>query len=241
MRARDFRGGSIRKVPSITFDVTTAEVQNFLQGKVTALMAAANNPRPIKVGVSAYRASAPTRRGKDGRTSDQVELFPFIITLPESVMVRERQDQQIDKVFLGDNQTNKLHLIPGIDKLLRSYQYTKYDMGFLNSASGRRFYNLPAKAVLEMKKYRFPKLIDGGDGTRGVAQLLDPIKVFHDFFTDKNNPNERFFSNIVGVRKINDGLYVYSISRELIKSKNKNDADDLNNHVRSQLEKMAED
>lgn len=240
MRERDFRGGNVQKIPSITFDVTTAEVQSFLQGKVTALMAAAKNPRPVKVGVSTFRASDPVRRVRGRGEATQIELFPFIITLPESVMVREKQDQQINEVFLTGNQTNRLHLIDGIDTLLRSYQYTKDDISFFNSPRGRHFHNLSAKRVLEIKKFRFPTLIDaGGEGGRGVSQILDPLKVFHDFFTDVNNPHERFYTNIIGVRRVNDSFFVYTIRRELLKNGNKKSVDDLANHVRNQIEKMG--
>lgn len=212
------------------FEISTSQLQEYLQGKVNSLCAAGGFKDPVKVNLMSFRLSR--KYGK--------QFVPFLLNLSESALVRERSndDDDINPIFVTGTQSNDVRLIDPIYKMIQSMKYTKNGIKWLCLPKTKKELNIPQRSVSLIYEFANPRKLSSGKGSVTISVWLDPIKVFYDYLINPNNPKERFRINIRGVKSVNNDLFVYCVERERYSRSADDGAIDVKKKIMRQLSEM---
>lgn len=218
----DVRGARYAKETSRTYDITTSDVQDFVQYKINLLTASAGIKEPIKIKISTFRMS----RDRSTRGEITRGFYPFLLVLPESARekVKKEDDADINPVFQTAPQRQKLQIKEPIWKLIATYMYTKNDLNRFRDRKYRLNYDMVANDYENFCKLANLRLIENGKNTYILAVLIDPVRVFRDFLYEKDGKIGWNYSVwINSMQRISGSNYNYNVTRELIGNRRDSD------------------
>lgn len=194
----------------LVYLVSTTEVEAYLQDRINRICNTikANGGETLNVKVN---LTSEHQFGK--------RFLPFIVALPACVEDVATSNSHIPEALRPDNDDSGVRLKKPFYQLFANYTYNNDDRKALNAPAIRKDLGLNRGSVPILQSLIKPKKETYGDQTI-IMFILDPIRVFTDYLRDRNNPNDRFTPEIVGMNKINDdGVYEYHVRKKYDKRK----------------------
>lgn len=197
----------------LPFSISTQQVEEYLQSRVDSMLGRIGSNQEVSVIV---RTTEP---GKN--------FIPFMVILPTSVRADsggKNGEKKIPSIFRkGDNDDDgaTVPIKNEYYQIFNPYVYSKGDEQAFFSEDWRRARRVNRETSNILKTYRTPKATKLNNGKdKAIMFMLDPMRVFHDMLTIDND-NRSFKVEIVSVRKIQDGNYIYKVNRVLDKNNKK--------------------
>lgn len=194
--------GIIPSLKSVNYDITTQQVQEYLQAKFDDL---AKNGAP-KVHVS---VATSERYGR--------KFYPIFVALPKAVIEdsgNSGDDNKLSSLFMNASRKESPKLNQLIYKFLSIFSYGNTD--FTNDQV-RHSLGVSRSDAQRLNSFRAPVVIDNK-----VIVMLDPIAIFYRMLNWKAD-NHQYVVNVTHVQKQKQGEFLYNIVREFAKpNKNRN-------------------
>lgn len=227
---------SVGKSRSVPYDISTEDVEAYLQRKANILAKKLNDeeqtPNKYQFHIKIYTADA----GK--------KFLPFVMIIPETALMKyyaeiENEEDEEDEYGYGTipyEDTTDNRLIVPFAKFISGYRYEKGDRKLFKSDSWRYTYGVSRKSKGTLLRMLDPLDVEVNHGKEKlVIVLLDPIRVFHDMLTDPNS-NSEFLVDIVGWKRKKTGSYLFHLLRVLGKKKRAYDDRKVINELNARLE-----
>lgn len=197
------RSGLMPTHTEIPYTVTTAKVEEYLQGKINL----------ATKGSSDVIINAMTiQPGK--------KFAPIMVFFPESASNAGRNQNNNSSelsVFQGES-SEKIQLDQRIYRAIVPYMYNKEDENAFFSADWRRRVGVPSTMSQSLKAYRKPHIQRFQNvKIKLIGIMLDPIRIFHDMLASidpEEARRERFNVFVEKLEKIDNANYTYTITRE---------------------------
>lgn len=203
---------------NLPFEITTDNVEEFLQGKFDAIMrqkrSNGEHVDDIKVTLMSIQIS---------------KIFvPFMILLPTSVLKSQgngrnkgRNDEDEASIFNPDNSSGRIYIQEEIFQQLQIYGYTSDDARAFFSREWKNALGVDASGSEFLRYNRIPRVQALNRGKdQFVTCILDPIRLFYSMLEDPNHQSP-FRIDIDKSTKIAGGVYKYFITRVPLSGKNK--------------------
>lgn len=209
------RCGKQPDLESLPYKFSTQEVQVYLGKQITLINNALRRKFPDKEFEDFSPKISALEVGKN--------FVPLIATFPEDILAYRQQRNNIPSIFEQDMDENSVPIKNEYWRLISNYVYTKAMMDEFKRPEGRRILKIHGTRPLEvMAKYRVPRIeyvnTDRGE-QKVVLMFFDPIAVFHDMLTSLDNPRQRFDVSINRVKRLEDGSYQFTLTREVQRKK----------------------
>ena len=223
------RAGIQPSEQELPFNITTTEVEEYLQRKLNAV-------------VNGMRQNGLYKGDDIDVRVITVELgskfIPFTVVLPMNVLKERQKYRPNDEpsIFNPKDSDGTVVIHDPIAKMFSSYTYDKNDGEAFFSADWRRARGVSTTTSAVLKRNRLPRVQKFGGNMEAVTFLIDPIRVFHDMLMMENN-NANFIIEINNWQKLRSGEFRYEMSR-VIRNKKKgkkggNDiAEEINRRMR---------
>lgn len=159
---------------------------------------------------------------------------PFLLILPSTAeKPRKNAGGNMDPFFDSKGEDRTVILREPIFNYVRCFIYTKNDINAFFSDDWRRRTGVSREMAAKLKEMNIPKKVKGGKSTC-ICVLIDPMRVFHDMLTMKND-NRMFRTNIPELKKIGRGSYEYNIIRELVTNNSNKGKDSIMDLINSKM------
>lgn len=191
--------GLIPSTKEIGYDITTQQIQEYLQAKLDDLARMDDSVPKVQIRVATSESY--------GR-----KFFPLFISLPKSVVAESRRTQNIPSLFRDGSIKESPMLNPVIYKFLSIYSYGNTNF---NDDQIRRELGLSRQAGGRLNRYRNPQEMENK-----VILMIDPIIVFYRMLSWKND-NRPYHINVDKVIKQKEGIYRYHVVRSINNNNNK--------------------
>lgn len=208
------------------YEITTAQVQDYLQKRINMFTSAGRNKgdaniEDIPISVTSIDFSK--------------KFVPFMIILPEEAIAEKNNDGSNGtwKVFQDETAEASSQLVRHVWSAIVSYCYTKNDRkAFLNSPSLKKTLLLTGGTPNKIANHCSPKIIKASRDQKNAVCLLDPIRVFSDIIRTSNSEvnkdgSPRYLTIIEKVEKLSADNYKYTVIKEPKKSKDKTSGPDI--------------
>lgn len=195
------------------YELTTAQVSDFLQKRINTFTTVARNNgeeiEDIHVNVVSCEFSK--------------KFVPFAIVLPEEAIAQKQNgngEKQIMRIFQSEENNELSRLVKPVWGAITAYLYTKNDKkSFIDSGNLKKTLNLTSGAASKVAGLCSPRIIRVDKERRYIICLVDPIRLFSDMVrngkTEVNKDNiPKYMVNIEKVVKVGNGNFKYIITKE---------------------------
>ena len=194
-----------------SFWIGTSEVQRYLQDRLDMIVAVLRKKdknyeglRNITVRIGASQASA--------------KYCPMMVLLtPNALEINaSNANAELSHIYQQKDEEAELQLIPEIQNFFKLYAYNKKDKQSFSDPRYLRELGISRQTATKIKQFCSPRYIDNGRGENTVEQVMffiDPVRVFHDMFSDDDpkSRNNDFRVTIDRFKKINTAEFKYHV------------------------------
>lgn len=209
------RSGVQASEDKIEYSITTTMAKEYLQSKFNLLATTAK-----KKGMNIPEINIMMYNEKLGKN-----FIPFFLILPEDVLIRNKETEDIPSIFKSEN-SDHARLFGPYYEMLRAYTFNKDDKRAFRSTDWKRRAGIQSgKNIGTLLKYSTPKIENFGNGGRKVIVLIDPIRLFHDMLTDDSARKQNFEVLIEHWKEIDSatGNWNFVVNRKVLRNKSEND------------------
>lgn len=201
------RAGLEPSQKDVAFNITTGEVQQYIQKKINVVVQKFIPELQGKVNVTVYTTEA-------GR-----KFLPFVVMLPKIVIDDkvEEANENLPGIYQIEKVEQNSSIKEPIMKALGIYCYNNYDKGAFMSDDWRRRTQVSRSTANELKRMIRPRLVSVND-TEFIQIIVDPIRVFHDMLKmdgDDKESKQDFYVEIKNWKKLKLGEFKYNVLRKL--------------------------
>lgn len=196
------RSGLTPTQTEIPYNITTSQVEEYLQGKINLAM---KDQGHVQIQVLTIQP------GK--------KFAPIMIFFPENASNagKQRGNGSELSIFQGES-ASKIQLDQRLYRAISPYVFNKEDENAFFSADWRRRVGVPANMSQALKAYRKPHLQTFQKGKiKLIGVMLDPVRIFHDMLASNSfeeAKRERFYVYIQEIEKIKNANVTYTVTRE---------------------------
>lgn len=210
------RGGIEPSKDKEIYPITTDMARNYLQNKFSLICQGCRER-----GVHIDDINIILYSQKIGKT-----FIPFLLILPEEVLERGKNDENIPWCFRTDTEDAGVRLFQPFFELLKPYTYSKEDRNaFFHSRDWKQARQIEGRKRNALLKYATPKIEILGDAGRKVVVLIDPIRLFHDMLS-KETDRRAFEIWIKHWNEIDSSKYEFFVER-VVNKKQFNNRDEI--------------
>lgn len=220
------------------FDISTREIESFMQKQLDAVVAkmnaAAENPKDkidnMRITITAVRMSDV--------------FYPLMLLMPLSVLSSKKYANNSDElsIFNTRQTSGAMDLKKPIWEAITPFLYDSDDRKSFFTPTYRSKLKISTTMAGNLKAYSRPKIFNVREDsgmTRYVVILLDVIRVIH-YMTQYKGDNEWFKVDIHNVERLKDGACIYHLVRrsnddDRHGKKRKKSYDNINNQLQNCL------
>ena len=222
--AREYktRAGISPSENKLPFEITTSEVEDYLQKKVNVVIDQMRKNQQY-AGADVEVNVVTMEMGNN--------FFPFMVVLPMSVIKGNKKRNKSElSIFNPKDEDGTVKIIDPIIRMFSSYTFDDADGRAFSSCDWRRARGVSANGAASLKANRRPRITRFDNGKfEKVTFLIDPIRVFHEMLIMEGN-NANFKVDITGWQKQRNGQYTYTMERVVYKNSKKK-----RNHIAAEL------
>lgn len=208
MKTFQVRAGLEPCQKDMAFNITTTEVQQYIQKKINVVVQKFNPELSGKVNITVYTTEAGRR------------FFPFVVLLPK-IVIDEEVEEANDKlpgIYQMNRQEQNSSIKEPIMKALSIYCYTNDDKNAFKSDDWRRRTGVSRSTAFFIMDMIKPKLITKIQDVEFIQIIIDPVRVFHDMLKmegDDKESKQDFYVEIRSWKKLKLGEYKYNVLRKI--------------------------
>lgn len=225
----NLRGKKKIKETSMSYDITTQEMQEYLQEKINCLCANEGYHEPIKILLTSSMLSKKQDREKT--------FVPLMAVLSDSARKKpeKKYSKDVNPVFQTRNQTEQLMFIEPIAKLMRSLTYPKKEIGWHSQPKTKKMFGMTQETMHALHSFKTPTRVFSAKKDSSIAVWIDPIRVITDMLIDVDKPEERFTIRL-SPKMLNKYSAIYHAEKCFAKRNHSDSVRDVQRKIQRQIE-----